>query len=646
MHDSKERPAGIFGAGTPFFVGCNYWASHAGTFMWRNWSEETVAADFDALASHGVQVLRVFPLWPDFQPLKRHTTYAQIPREMRFGEEPLPDTPAGRAGVDPVMVERFRRLAELAEERKLRLVVGLVTGWMSGRMYVPPAFEGVNVLTDPEAIRWQVRMVRFLVSELSSCSAIAAWDLGNECNCMAVATQDQAWNWCNTITSAIRREDSVRPVVSGMHGLVCFPDGRHSWSIPDQAETTDVLCTHPYPLFTPHCDLDPVNTFRNAFHATAETRLYADVAGSPAFVEEAGNLGPMRSGDAVAGHYLENMLWNCFAHDCRGLLWWCAHDQTELSQTPYDWVGMERELGLLRIDRSPKPTMLAMERFAALLDKLSLRKLPRFRRDAVVLLSQDQDNWGVAYSAFLFAKQAGFDIEFQTVEQPLRNSDFYILPSIRGTRVLSRRIWKQILEKVEAGATLLVTSDGGSLQPFNQPFGVDVETLCHAVEPVRFRGKGFDFSCRAEFRSALTAGNAEVIAVDNDGSPSFTCCKFGAGKLLFAAAPIEIEAANRPRAFFPDAPAFWEIYRIAAEQAGVRRRVMRTNPLLTLTEHELSPDRLLVIAVNNSPEELTDVITPAAGWSFERSLFGRMNAVDFQLTIPANSASLLTFFSK
>lgn len=58
MHDSKERPAGIFGAGTPFFVGCNYWASHAGTFMWRNWSEETVAADFDALASHGVQVLR------------------------------------------------------------------------------------------------------------------------------------------------------------------------------------------------------------------------------------------------------------------------------------------------------------------------------------------------------------------------------------------------------------------------------------------------------------------------------------------------------------------------------------------------------------------------------------------------------------
>ena len=73
---------------------------------------------------------------------------------------------------------------------------------------------------------------------------------------------------------------------------------------------------------------------------------------------------------------------------------------------------------------------------------------------------------------------------------------------------------------------------------------------------------------------------------------------------------------------------------------------MRTNPLLTLTEHELSPDRLLVIAVNNSPEELTDVITPAAGWSFERSLFGRMNAVDFQLTIPANSASLLTFFSK
>ncbi len=52
-----------------FVVGCNYWASHAGTFMWRNWQAEVVEADFRQFAAAGLQVLRVFPLWPDFQPL-------------------------------------------------------------------------------------------------------------------------------------------------------------------------------------------------------------------------------------------------------------------------------------------------------------------------------------------------------------------------------------------------------------------------------------------------------------------------------------------------------------------------------------------------------------------------------------------------
>ena len=38
----------IFEDGRRFFVGCNYWASHAGTNMWRDWSAESVEADFAA----------------------------------------------------------------------------------------------------------------------------------------------------------------------------------------------------------------------------------------------------------------------------------------------------------------------------------------------------------------------------------------------------------------------------------------------------------------------------------------------------------------------------------------------------------------------------------------------------------------------
>ena len=230
----EEKPQGIFAPGSEFFVGCNYWASHAGTAMWRDWRPEVVEADFRLLAENGVEVARVFPLWPDFQPIQALTGGGQSFVEMRFGERPLPDTPAGRAGVDEVMVERFRELCRVAEANRIKLIVGLVTGWMSGRMHVPPAFERVNVITDPTAIRWQVRMVRYLVRELRGCPAIAAWDLGNECNCMAWSdSPSEAWCWSNAITSAVRVEDPDRPVVSGMHSLQCE---RGAWTIQDQGE--------------------------------------------------------------------------------------------------------------------------------------------------------------------------------------------------------------------------------------------------------------------------------------------------------------------------------------------------------------------------------------------------------------------------
>ena len=52
-----------------FAVGTNYWASHAGTAMWSDWRPDVVERDLQALAEAGLQILRVFLLWPDFQPL-------------------------------------------------------------------------------------------------------------------------------------------------------------------------------------------------------------------------------------------------------------------------------------------------------------------------------------------------------------------------------------------------------------------------------------------------------------------------------------------------------------------------------------------------------------------------------------------------
>ena len=152
----------LFESGT-FFTGCNYWASHAGTNMWRDWNAEAVENDFKRLAEANIKVVRLFPRWDDFQPLRMHFAGGNEPYELRLREDPLPFTEAGRAGVDIVMADRFETVCDLAQKYGIKLIVGLVTGWMSGRLFVPPAVYGRDMLTDPFALKWETRFVRHFV---------------------------------------------------------------------------------------------------------------------------------------------------------------------------------------------------------------------------------------------------------------------------------------------------------------------------------------------------------------------------------------------------------------------------------------------------------------------------------------------------
>ena len=83
---------------TDFFTGINYWSSTDAINMWENFSVEQVEKDFQVLREYGITHLRVFPLWPVFQPLKALYAQGEV-YELGLGEEPLPDTPAGKAGV-------------------------------------------------------------------------------------------------------------------------------------------------------------------------------------------------------------------------------------------------------------------------------------------------------------------------------------------------------------------------------------------------------------------------------------------------------------------------------------------------------------------------------------------------------------------
>ena len=627
----------MFEKGT-FFTGCNYWASHAGLNMWHEWDAETIDSDLKRLSEHGVNVLRIFPLWSDFQPLRMHTVGGQTPNQVRMGEDVLPETEAGRAGVSEIMLERFRYFLDTAEKYGHRLIVGLVTGWMSGRMFVPEMLQGRNVITDPLAIKWQIKYVRHMVRTFKGHPAIAAWDLGNECNCMGEApTREAFYCWMASISMAIRVEDDTRPVISGMHGVRI--EGKAAPR--DQGELTDVLTTHPYPLFTPHCGTDPINRMKSALHAAAESRYYADLSGKPCFAEEVGCLGPMIASDEVAADYSTASMFTLWAHDCHGFVWWCAYEQLLLTSTPYDWDAVERELGLFYLDMTPKPIVGAMKRFKDFAGGVG--KLPENIADAVCVLTKGQDTWAAAYGAFILAKKAHMDIRFADAEFPVPEADVYMLPSVKGTASIPRRTYMDIIERVKNGATLYMSLDDCLLSPFDKVTGVRVLTRYEAISADTVEFAGEKFVMDAPRRICTESVGAEVLARNEKGDIVFSAYKLGKGIVYCLNYPIEYQAAVRPAVTDGEnAQPFEKFYR-AMGLRSENRAADISLATMGLTEHIVSENERLLVIINYEPYAQTGTIALKDGWRIEsvHSIDSAASINGCDITIPNNNGAAI-----
>lgn len=624
-----------------FYAGCNYWASHAGMFMWSDWRPEVVAADFEQMKEFGLKVLRVFPLWNDFQPIKSFTGCYGRHIEYGIDEIPLADSPSGRAGVSEEMMKRFRFLADQAADKNMKLAVGLLTGWMSGRFFVPPALEKLNVITDPVALMWEVRFVKYFVNEFKDHPAIAAWDLGNECNCMGEAkSRAEAWNWASSIVNAIRAVDNSRPVLSGMHSLGLSGDKK--WNICDQSELCDMLTTHPYPRFTPNCDLDPVNTIRNGLHATAESRYYGDVGNCPCMVEEIGTLAPMICNDKTKADYVRTSLFSSWAHDCISFLWWCAYDQDHLSNAPYDWNVVERELGLFKNDRKPKEVACVMRDFSKFLEKIPT--LPKRSREAVCILSEGQVQWDAAYGAFILAKQAGFDIEFQYVSQNLKESDFYMMPSVAGGSSMPLHRWLALLDKIRKGATLYLSIDDCLLSGFDETFGLQAISREKRTADVTFSIDSIEnvsFKCSSSFRLNLETLGAKVLGTEEDGNPLFSVYEYGKGKIYLLTVPLESCVAVTAGVLHKDgALPYWKIYERMAVEFTMKRILEKSHPMLGITEHEINKNERIAVLINYSPEKIKSDLKISAKWKITEIVYGS-KPEDASVSIAANDAVVL-----
>ena len=618
-----------------FIIGCNYLASHAGSNMWNDWRPGVVEKDFMMLSGHGIKALRVFPNWKDFQPIGILYGGNGAKREYRFGEQPIPDTAAGRDGMSEEMLARFDEFCLLADKCGIKLIVGLLTGWLSGRLFVPPALEGLNVLKDPTALMWETRYVRHMVSRFDRCPAIGAWDLGNECNCMAyLENADGGYAWTSLITATIRSCKTEKPIVSGMHSLL--PE-KSSWTIQHQGELTDILTTHPYPYWTPHCAADPLNTIRTELHSTAESLFYRGVGGKPCFVEECGTLGQMFAGDECAAEFVRAVLFSLWAHDCMGFFWWCAFEQSHLRHAPYDWDSVERELGLFYSDFAAKPVLTEISRFNNMLGSLSFGALPKRIIDGVCVLTSNQDTWGVAYMSFILAKQAGLDIEFAYAEQPLPEASLYLLPSVCGHSAISSKRYQKLLEKVYNGAVLYISVDNALLSPFTEIAGLKVINRCQSDGARRVRvdtGEGaLNVGLRTPYKLNVEPLGARIIGADEGGVPVFSEHVYGNGKVYFLAAPLERDLCNAYGAFDGE-EGYYKFYEVIRKSCATRKAAEVKNKNIALTEHEIDGGHRIIVLINHGPSPQKAELVFNGSWGIHKFHYGG-------LELPGNGGSVI-----
>jgi len=605
-----------------FVLGCNYLASNAGTQMWIDWNPEVIEQDFKRLNESGIDVLRIFPIWREFQPI---TAIRSRIIEYRFGENPLPDDRFGGAGVSEEMINRMKLLLALGSKYHLKFIVSLLTGHMSGRIFIPPAFDGQNPLTDPEVIQWEIKYIKCLVNELKTQPSIVGWGLGNETNCMAIGdiSRAQAYIWSSIISNTIRSVDNTRPILSDMHGL----SPEDSWSMFDQGEITDILTTHPYPLFTPYCNLDPINTIRPIIHGTAESRWYADLGNKPALVEEMGTLGPMICSNNIAAEYFRTCMFSVWANNCHGAIWWCNSDFTNVKQVPYDLFSTERELGLFKADGSPKPIVEEMKKFKTFYNSFPYPDLAPIKTDAVCILTHEQNQWANAFSSYILSKQAGFNLEYQYCTQKIKEAHLYILPGLGASSAIPNHRMEELLQKVKNGATLYISLDEGLLSDFESIAGLRVVVREASYNTTSFSVNGSKLTIPANIHYQIENIGAKIISADANGNPVFSVNSYGKGKIYLLLLPLENYLSNTSGCFnSSQSSPYWKIYSEIGKDVLASHIISKNQPLLAITEHAVEQDKCIAIIINMSPNTVSDKLSIMKGWTVNKTYYGKMTS--------------------
>jgi len=321
---------------------------------WSKFDLAEVETDFGRIAACGLDSVRMFLTWEDFQPAPER--------------------------VDQWMLERLVEVADLAGGLGLALIPTLFTGHMSGVNWIPtwalggssgdPRFRVVsggrvvdtglrNWYTDAAVGDAQVLFAAEAAAALAGHEAVWAWDLGNEnSNCVIPPTRSAARAWLARLSSAIRSADATALVTVGLHMEDLEEDRRLGPT--EASEACDLLSMHGYPIYARWAD-GP--TDHQVLPFLARVTHWLGEGGDLVFSEF--GLPSLVVEDDAGAAYTARALEGLRRAGCLGALLWCYsdYDPALWESPPFDLAPHERSFGLWRADGSPKPAVAAIAAF-------------------------------------------------------------------------------------------------------------------------------------------------------------------------------------------------------------------------------------------------------------------------------------------
>jgi endo-1,4-beta-mannosidase len=368
-----------------FSLGVNYWPRRSAMAMWRRFDAGEVREDFARIAGLGLDAVRFFLRWDDFQP--------------------RPDT------LEPLMLERLETVVALAAEAGLRTMPTLFCGHMSGVNWLPawsldpnaPHGRFRTIAGDAESpygigdmyagplLDAQLVFARAVGERLRAHPAVIAWDLGNEfSNLREPATPLAAAEWSRRLSAALR-ESSGLPVTAGTHGEDLTRD--RNLSLASLCAPFAFATMHGYSVYSAFARsrLDPEVVPFLALLAAAfsfEPVLFSEF-GNPtcppgkrspyervALPDEPPNPTISPADPELAAYaclsedenaaYCTQVLERLHADGRLGAYWWCWADYADAlrGEPPFDRAPHELSFGIVRGDGSEKPVAAALAAFA------------------------------------------------------------------------------------------------------------------------------------------------------------------------------------------------------------------------------------------------------------------------------------------